>query len=141
VTGSIQGETAMAKELTIKEANKPAENEQIRPGRTYVPGVDIRETDDSLWLWVDVPGVDEKSIDVRLEDGKLHIEGRVAVDDYQRLRPLYTEYNVGDFVRTFRIDNEIDAERISAKLSNGVLQLELPKARRALPRRVQVVAA
>jgi len=130
----------MAKELTIKEENKPT-NEPTRPGRTYVPSVDIHETEESLWLWADVPGVDEKSIDVRLEDGKLHIEGRVAVDAYQTLRPLYTEYNVGDFVRTFRLDNEIDTERISAKLANGVLQLELPKVRRALPRRVEVSAS
>ena len=131
----------MAKELTIKEENRTSENEPIRPGRTYMPSVDIRETDESLWLWADVPGVDEHSIDVRLEEGKLHIEGRVAVDDYQRLRPLYTEYNVGNFVRTFRIHSEIDTARISAKISNGVLQLELPRARRALPRRVPVAAA
>jgi HSP20 family molecular chaperone IbpA len=132
----------MAKELSIKEENKPTDrHEATRAGRTYVPGVDIRETEDSLWLWADVPGVDESSIDVRLEEGKLHIEGHVAVDDYQRLRPLYTEYNVGDFVRTFRIHSEIDSERIAAKLSNGVLQLELPKVRRAIPRRIPVAAA
>ncbi len=131
----------MAKELTIKEENRPTENEQIRPGRTYVPSVDIRETEEALWLWADVPGVTEDSIDIRLEEGRLHIEGRVAIDEYQRLHPLYTEYNVGDFVRTFRITNEIDTERISARLANGVLQLELPKAQRALPRRVQVQAA
>lgn len=131
----------MAKELTIKEENKASENEPIRPGRTYVPSVDIRETDSSLWLWADVPGVDESSIDVRLEEGELRIEGSVAVDDYQRLRPLYTEYNVGNFVRTFRIDSEIDTERIHARLAGGVLQLELPKARQALPRRIPVAAA
>lgn len=130
----------MAKDLTVKEELRPTENEPVRPGRTYLPGVDIRETEEALWLWADVPGVAEDSLEVRLEEGKLHIEGRVGVEDYARLRPLYTEYNVGNFVRTFRINPDIDSERISAKLANGVLQLELPKSSRARPRRVAVTA-
>ena len=130
----------MAKELAVKEELRPTENEQVRPGRTYLPGVDIRETEESLWLWADVPGVAEDAIEVRLEEGKLHIEGRVAVDDYARLRPLYTEYNVGNFVRTFRINPDIDSERISATFSNGVLSLHLPKSPAAKPRQIQVRA-
>jgi HSP20 family molecular chaperone IbpA len=131
----------MAKELKIKEESRPAENESLRPGRTYLPNVDIRETEDAIWLWADVPGVDEKSIEVRLEEGRLHIEGRVAPEDYESLVPLYTEYNVGNFVRSFRINDQIDSQGISAKLAHGVLQLQLPKASHTRPRRVPVAAA
>jgi HSP20 family protein len=128
----------MTKQLRIKEESRPTEHEHTQAGRTYVPNVDICETDTALWLWADVPGVDEKSIEVRLEDGRLLIEGRVGLEEYESLTPLYTEYNVGNFVRSFRINNEIDTERITAKLAHGVLQLELPKAGRAIARRVAV---
>jgi HSP20 family protein len=131
----------MAKELTVKEESRPAANEHTRPGRTYLPNVDIRETEEALWVWADMPGVDENSIDVHLEEGGLQIEGRVVLEEYESLVPLYTEYNVGNFVRNFRINNQIDRERITAKLSHGVLQVQLPKVGRALPRRVPVSAA
>ena len=131
----------MSRALKIKEETRPAENEPLRPGRTYLPNVDIRETEDAIWLWADVPGVDEKSLEVRLEEGKLHIEGRVAPQEYESLVPLYTEYNVGNFVRNFRIGDQIDGEGISAKLAHGVLQLKLPKASHTRPRRIPVAAA
>lgn len=131
----------MANDLTIKqEGAATAQGEHTRPGRTYVPNVDIRETDDALWLWADVPGVDEDSIEVRLEEGDLHIHGRVSLDEYKALSPLYTEYNVGNFARSFRVGEGIDSEHISARLANGVLQLELPKVQRARPRQVPVMA-
>jgi HSP20 family protein len=130
-------------DLSIKREERPAVpgGEQTRPGRSFVPNADIRETEEALWLWADVPGVDENSIEVRLDDGHLHIHGRVALAEYADLSPLYTEYNVGNFARSFRIDSAIDSERISAVLRDGVLQLELPKAAHTRPRRVPVRGA
>lgn len=128
----------MATDVTIKREENRSQHEQTRPGRTFVPNVDIHETEDALWIRADVPGVDENSIEVRLEEGQLQIEGRVNVDAYRQLTPLYTEYNVGNFLRNFRIASAIDREKIAARLSNGVLQLELPKAERARPRRIPI---
>jgi HSP20 family molecular chaperone IbpA len=130
----------MANEVVAQAKQESAAQEQTRPGRTFVPNVDIRETADALWLWADVPGVDEKSIDVRLENGRLSLEGRVSAADYENLSPVYTEYNVGDFVRSFRISDAIDAERVRAKVTDGVLELELPKAASARPRRIPVTS-
>ena len=88
---------------------------EIRPGRTYVPKVDICETEDALFVWADLPGVDESSVDVRLDNQDLSIEARVALDEYEGLTPVYTEYQVGHFARRFRIGRAVDSERITAK--------------------------
>ncbi len=128
-------------ELTPREKQELTRDEQTRPGRTYVPDVDIYETADSLWLWADMPGVDEHSLELNVADGVLSIQGRVGLQDYDNLTPVYTEYNVGNYARRFTLSNEIDAERIKARMTNGVLELELPKAERAKPRRIAVAAS
>jgi len=136
------GHNAMAnQELTTHEKQELKQGEQTRPGRTYVPDVDIYETTDSLWLWADMPGIDENSLEVNVADGVLSIEGQVALQDYDNLTPVYTEYNIGNYARRFTLSNEIDTERIKARMNNGVLELELPKAERAKPRRITVSAS
>lgn len=128
------------KELTPHKKQELTGNELTRSGRTYVPDVDIYETADSLWLRADMPGVDEQSIDINVNDGVLSIDGQVAVQDYENLAPVYTEYNVGNYSRRFTLANTIDAERINARMKNGVLELELPKAEKAKPRRIAISA-
>lgn len=128
-------------ELTTHEKQELKQEEHTRPGRTYVPDVDIYETADSLWLWADMPGVEENSLEVNVADGVLSIEGQVALQDYDNLTPVYTEYNIGTYARRFTLSNEIDTERIRARMTNGVLELELPKAERAKPRRITVSAS
>lgn len=125
-------------ELATREKQELKTNEQTRPGRTYVPDVDIYETQDSLWLWADMPGVDENSLEVHVADGALSIDGKVALQEYDSLSPIYTEYNVGNYARRFSLSNEIDVEHIKARMINGVLELELPKAERAKPKRIAV---
>jgi len=128
----------MAQELTAQDKKELASNEQTRPGRTYVPDVDIYETRDSLWLWADMPGVDENSLEVRVADSVLFLEGRVTLQEYDSLSPVYTEYNIGNYARRFTLSNEIDLDRIKARMTNGVLELELPKAERAKPKQISV---
>ena len=128
--------------MTNHELDGPAKQETreevTRAGRTYVPQVDIYETKDGLWLWADMPGVDEKSLDVRLDNGVLTIEGQVDLTQYENTTPLYTEYNVGNYVRRFTLSNDVDSDRIVARMQHGVLTLEIPKAERAKPRRIAV---
>ncbi|MFI5394229.1 MAG: Hsp20/alpha crystallin family protein [Candidatus Binatia bacterium] len=122
----------------MKQKQELAGGEQTRPGRTYVPEVDICETADSLWLWADMPGVDQHSVDVNLADGVLSIEGRVSLQEYENLSPVYTEYNIGNYLRRFTVTADIDADHIKARMNNGVLELELPKSARAKPRRINI---
>lgn len=127
-------------ELTPKEKQELNEKEHLRPGRTYVPEVDIREDDQALWLWADMPGVTQDQVEVELHDDVLRLEGRVATEDYDGLTPIYTEYNVGNYLRRFTLSNaqHFDRDQISARLENGVLSVKLPKAEQAKPRRIPV---
>jgi HSP20 family protein len=129
------------KEIALKEKQQLAKTqEQTRPGRYYIPNVNIYEFDQSLKLWADMPGVKEKDVDITLKDGVLTIIGRVATDMYAGLRPMYTEYNVGNYYREFALNEDIDEANIRASLRNGVLELELPKKEKAKPRRIEVQA-
>jgi HSP20 family protein len=127
-------------EPSVRTKQELTGGERTRPGRVYVPDIDICETKDSLWLWADMPGVDEQSVEVKLADGVLSIEGQVSLQDYANLTPVYTEYNVGNFLRRLTLSDDVDAERIKARIANGVLELELPKAERLKPRRIAVSA-
>lgn len=127
----------MADELTVKQESDVNE-EETRPGRTYVPNVEIRETEDAMWLWADMPGVSQDSVDISLESGVLSIQGQVQTDDYADLTPAYTEYNVGNFKRSFSLSTVIDAEHIEAKMRSGVLELRLPKAEEARRQRIPI---
>ena len=127
-------------EIATREKQQVQGTEKTRPGRYFVPDVDISEYDDSLRLWADMPGVSEKDATVSLKDGVLTIEGTVSAATYADLSPLYTEYNVGNYFRQFTLNAEIDESRIAAKLRNGVLVVELPKREQAKPRSIPVTA-
>jgi HSP20 family molecular chaperone IbpA len=130
------------REIATKEKQQLAKpQEQTRPGRYYVPEVNIYEFDETLKLWADMPGVKEKDVNVMLKDGVLTIVGEVATDMYAGLRPMYTEYNVGNYYREFALNEDIDESKIRATLRNGVLELELPKKEKARPRQIEVRSA
>jgi HSP20 family molecular chaperone IbpA len=130
------------REIATKEKQQVAKpQEQTRPGRYYVPDVNIYEFEDSLKLWADMPGVKEKDVNVTLKDGVLTIVGKVGTEMYSGLRPMYTEYNVGNYHREFALNEDIDESRIRATLRNGVLELELPKKEKAKPRQIEVRGA
>jgi HSP20 family molecular chaperone IbpA len=112
--------------------------EQTVPTRTYVPTADIFETEAALTVSLEMPGVDKGAVDVNVEDGVLTVEGRLDFSKYEGMQPLYTEYNVGNYRRSFSLSNKIDQSRISAEMSDGVLTLVLPKAEEAKPRRVAI---
>jgi len=128
-----------SREIATKEKQQVAQpQEQTRPGRYYVPDVNIFEFEESLKLWADMPGVKDKDVDVALKDGVLTIIGQVTTDVYAGLKPMYIEYNVGNYYREFALNENIDESRIRATLKNGVLELDLPKKEQAKPKRIEV---
>ena len=127
-------------EIATREKQAVEGAEKTRPGRYYMPDVDISEYPDMLRLWADMPGVSEKDVDVMLQDGLLTITGTVSASMYDKLSPLYTEYNVGNYYRQFALNEQIDESRIKARMCNGVLEVELPKREQAKPRKIQVEA-
>ena len=114
------------------------EEESTIPARVFLPTADIYETNDALNVVLEMPGVDKNRVDIRVEDGVLKIEGRLDFSKYQGLQPLYTEYNVGHYSRSFRLSSKIDQNKIAAELNDGVLSLVLPKVEEAKPRTIQV---
>ncbi|MBC8553511.1 MAG: Hsp20/alpha crystallin family protein [Candidatus Brocadiales bacterium] len=112
--------------------------EKTVAGKYYVPLTDIVETEKSLVVTMDIPGVKKENIHVKLEDNVLEVDGQIDYSPYNDLNPVYTEYNVGHFTRKFSVSNEIDTGNIDANLSDGVLTLTLPKAPEAQPRQIKV---
>lgn len=114
------------------------ERKSTIPARRYLPVTDIFETDQALTVILEMPGVDKNRVDVRVENDILSVEGQVDLFKYQGLAPLYIEYNVGNYARSFQLSSKIEQERITADLKDGVMTLVLPKAEKAKPRRIAV---
>jgi HSP20 family molecular chaperone IbpA len=115
-----------------------AKGEKTVPARYYVPHTDIYETEDALMVVMEVPGVDRGNVDVKVENDELRVEARIDFSKYEGMEPLYTEYNVGHFARTFSLSHLIDQQAIGATLSDGVLTLTLKKVQEAQPRRIEI---
>ena len=129
----------MDQELQVQRKREvESKQESTIPARAFVPVTDIFETDQALTLKLEMPGVAKDRVEVRVENDVLTIEGRIDFGVYESLRPLYTEYNVGNYARTFQLSSKIDQDRISAALKDGVMTLVLPKIERAKPRMIQV---
>jgi HSP20 family protein len=104
----------------------------------FVPVTDIFETPEALTVVLEMPGVDRNSIEANVENDIVTIEGRIDFTKYEGMRPVYTEYNVGHYARSFQISNKIDQGKISAEMKDGVVTLVLPKAEQAKARRIKV---
>ena len=102
------------------------------------PPIDIFETPEGLVLRADLPGVAPDSLELQVQDNKQSLFGRVAEQAPQGAKLLHQEYHVGDFVRSFILSDDVDHDRISAKLAEGVLELTLPRAKKAEPRKIEV---
>jgi len=124
--------------LEPRPAHAPADPEPSDRPPVFLPAVDIHETDDGAVLLADLPGCDEASVDVRLEEGVLTITGRVEPDDFPGHQLTHGEYRPGDFERSFSVSDIVDAARIKARVKDGVLRLDLPKAEAAKPKKIQV---
>ena len=125
-------------DLEKRPAASPAEIERTRQASAVAPSADIYEKADALVVVVDMPGVDESSVDIRVERNVLTIEGRVAQETHEGYRLAYSEYAPYDYHRAFTLSNEIDPSRIEASIKHGVLRLTLPKAKAAMPRKIDV---
>jgi HSP20 family protein len=121
-----------------KKRELEGKEESTIPARTFVPTADIYEDQDSLKVILEMPGVEKGNVNVRVEEGVLVVEGWLDLTKYRGLQPLYTEYNIGNYARSFRLSSAIDQDKIGAELKDGVLSLTLPKAEKAKARTIQV---
>ncbi len=130
---------AAAQELQVQKKREVENKEETTiPARMFVPAADIYEGEHNLMVVLEMPGVEKTSVDVRVEDGVLNVEGRLDLAKYQGLQPLYTEYNIGHYARSFRLSSKIDQSKIAAEMKDGVLSLTLPKVEEAKPKTIQI---
>jgi HSP20 family protein len=128
-----------SQELQVQQKREvDKKTEGTTPGRTFLPVTDIFETPEALTVVLEMPGVDRNSIEANVEDDVVTIEGRIDFTKYDGMQPVYTEYNVGHYARSFEISNKIDQSKISAQMKDGVVTIVLPKAEQAKPRKIQV---
>jgi HSP20 family protein len=119
------------KDLQVQETEKrevvKSGAERTRDRACFVPRADIYETNDGITVVADIPGVDENSVDITLEQNVLTINGYTTPVAPEGYRLAYAEYQVGDYQRRFTISEQIDRDKIEAVVKDGVLRLHLPK--------------
>jgi HSP20 family molecular chaperone IbpA len=126
-------------ELQVQQKREvESKQEATIPARVFVPVTDIFETDEALTVILEMPGIDRDNVDLKVENDVLKIEGWINFSRYEGLQPVYTEYNIGNYARTFQLSSKIDQDRISAELRDGVMTLVLPKSEKAKPRKIAV---
>lgn len=114
------------------------ERTSTRP--VFSPAVDIYEKADSLVVVADMPGVDEKTIDINVENRVLTIRGKAAAPEREGYQLAYSEYKAGDYERSFTLSSEVAINHIEASVKQGVLEIVLPKSEEAKPKKITVKA-
>ncbi len=130
----------MAKDKPIKV--EAARSERELAEETFAPLSDIYEIDDELVLVAEAPGATREDISVRVDKGVLTVEGNAKFDvpgeEYAR---TYVSFCPGQYFRAFALSDEIDREKITASVANGLLTVHLPKAEAAQSRKIEIKVA
>jgi HSP20 family protein len=130
---------AIGQDLAFQQKRElQSKDETTAPARVFVPVTDIYETEEGLTVLMEMPGVDKANIEIDVKEGVLTVQGRIDSGKYEELKPVYTEYNIGHYRRSFSISNKINQDKISAEMTDGVLKLALPKAEEVKPRKIAV---
>ena len=127
--------------LQKKESAEVERVERTRSGRTFLPATDILENENEIIVMADMPGADEKSIDITLDNKQLTILGTVNPSVHPNMETVYSEYEMGDYYRAFTLSDTIAQDQIKARFQDGVLTLTLPKAEEAKSRKISVQGA
>jgi HSP20 family protein len=133
-------EKALQVEDTEKREVAEAGAERTRDRLAFVPRADIYETEEGITVVGDMPGVDETSLDITLENNVLSIDGYVEPMQPEGYSLAYAEYQVGDYQRAFTLSDQIDRDGIEAVIKDGVLRLYLPKVTEARKRKIAIKA-
>jgi HSP20 family protein len=126
----------------FREAFTPFFGEGDLSTRTWAPPVDIYETENDIVLKAELPGVDPKDVEVRVEDNTLYLKGErkfekeVKDENYHRVERAY-----GSFARSFTLPNSIDSENVKADYKDGLLTLTMPKREEAKPKRIKIAVS
>jgi HSP20 family protein len=124
----------------IKKTDKQVatgRGETTRGVTEFIPRVDIYEDKNGITVLADMPGVDKDGVSIDVKEDQLTINGKVSLTGEQETL-LHQEYEVGNYFRQFTLTDAINREKITAKMADGVLTLTLPKAEKAVPKKITV---
>jgi HSP20 family protein len=123
----------------FRESNSPEGPEEALTTTTLAPPVDVYEDEHNIVLKIDVPGIDESDIDVRIQNNTLTVRGERKIEKEEReenFRRVERQY--GSFTRTFTLPSSVDPEQVSAHCDKGVLKINLAKRAEAKPTQIKV---
>lgn len=96
--------------------------------KVFSPDVDILEDKENIVVIADLPGVKKENVSLSVEKGVLAIDAKIDPKEYEGMKVIYSEYNIGNYYRQFKLGSDIDGEKISASMDSGVLKILLPKS-------------
>ncbi|HZQ24764.1 MAG TPA: Hsp20/alpha crystallin family protein [Terriglobales bacterium] len=123
----------------FRDSYGPEGREESLTTSTFAPPVDVYEDEHNVTLKIEVPGIDEKDIDVRIENNVLTVHGERKFDkeekeeNYRRVERQY-----GSFTRTFTLPSTVDSDQVSANYDKGVLKIKLAKRAEAKPKQIKI---
>lgn len=127
------------KELEVqKQETQLEETERTRETSCFVPKADIYETEETIVVSLDIPGIQQDNINVNLENNILTVNAYANLEAPEGYSLALSEYGIGDYERSFRISTQIDQDNIEAQYKNGVLNLKMPKAEDAKKRQIPI---
>jgi HSP20 family molecular chaperone IbpA len=124
-------------------AQNPRPERDARAAETpaLLPPVDVIEDEGGITLYTDLPGVPKDRLSLRVDGDTLVIEGEIALEMPKDLEATHVEVALPRYRRVFTLSKELDTERMSAELNQGVLKLQIQKAEHARPRRIEISVA
>lgn len=128
------------KEIQKSDPEKVERIERSRDTKVFNPDVDIIERKDDIIVVADMPGIDEASVDITLENNILSIYGKVDWNAPGKLKLIHGGYGIGDYQRVFTLSGEVNREKIEATVNNGILKITLPKAEAVRTKKIAVRA-
>ncbi|GDY13425.1 heat-shock protein Hsp20 [Planctomycetota bacterium] len=126
------------KSAPVAEPTTPSKESSLP---SVTPAVDIWEDEHRVVVEADLPGVSQEGVEISVHRGVLTITGTPRVVDEGKLQPIYREYRPARFVRSFTLADDLDDQSVTAKMTDGVLRIELPRRADSKPRRIEVQAA
>ena len=122
------------------ETNVTRQSQASREEATLLPPVDVIEDATGITLYADLPGVSKDRINLHVDADALTIESEISIEMNQGMEATHAEVSLPRFRRVFTLSKELDTEKLSAELKQGVLKLRIQKAEHAKPRRIEVQA-
>ena len=123
----------------FRESYSPEGPEEALTTSSFAPPVDVYEDEHNITLKIEVPGIDEKDIDVRIENNTLAVHGERKFEKEEKEENFQrVERHYGSFTRSFTLPNSVDPEQVSAHYDKGVLKIRLAKKTEAKPRQIKV---